>query len=359
MQPSPAALQRYQEARGLMSRHLVFFSTLLMWAEVRWSTEYPIAATDGTHLWLHPEGFGELSREQMVGVLCHEVLHMALNHVSRRGKRDITLWNIACDISVNGMIREQMEYTPGLSLPKGLVIVSSLEGYSPEEIYEVLQQNQDESLPRQTGIWDLAKNPARQKEKQPLWKEALRQALQRSQHPRIQERIAVAEKGTMDWRKALWEFLTPIGGDYGGFDRRFVGEGLYLDGLESHFTLAPLNLQICVDTSGSVDEDALGRFLGEIKRIVETFPQVEPVLWAADSEIYGPMNLSNFKLMGGGGTDFIPFFKKLKPEDLAIYLTDGYGTFPSKSHPQTLWVVTPLGLDNAKFPFGKVVRLVD
>lgn len=356
--PSKEALERYQEARALMSRHLAFFSTLLMWAQVEWSTEVKIAATDGSTLWLNPEGFGGLSRGEMVGVLCHEVLHMALEHVGRRGRREVKLWNIACDISVNGMIKEEMQHSSYLSLPNGLVVATHLEGHSPEEIYEILRQEGGKAFKQQTSLWDIAEEAKASVDK-PAWSQAMQEALARSSgQGLLYERLARAREGMTDWRKALWDFLTPQGGDYGGFDRRFVGAGLYLDGLEGHFIPEALNLHICVDTSASVSDALLGVFLGEIRAIASTFNQVEPVLWSADANLHGPMDLDNFKLLGGGGTDFRPFFEKLKPEHLAVYLTDGFGMFPGKPHPKTLWVVTPRGAANDRFPFGKVVRLV-
>ena len=70
--------------------------------------------------------------------------------------------------------------------------------------------------------------------------------------------------------------------------------------------------------------------------------------------------------MGGGGTSFRPFFERLPRRraawepSVAIYLTDGYGDFPplAPSDP-VLWVVTPGGMDVARFPFGEAVRLTE
>jgi predicted metal-dependent peptidase len=66
---------------------------------------------------------------------------------------------------------------------------------------------------------------------------------------------------------------------------------------------------------------------------------------------------------GGGGTDFRPFFEKLNEcEDrelpqLAIYLTDGYGTFPKQPDYPVLWVVNVGGLPSKQIPCGEVIRL--
>ena len=69
--------------------------------------------------------------------------------------------------------------------------------------------------------------------------------------------------------------------------------------------------------------------------------------------------------VGGGGTDFRPFFARLPKHrppwepSVAIYLTDGYGEFPERApRCPVLWVVTPGGLDLDKFPFGQAVRLL-
>mgnify|MGYP003338063835 FL=1 len=66
-------------------------------------------------------------------------------------------------------------------------------------------------------------------------------------------------------------------------------------------------------------------------------------------------------MLGGGGTAFEPFFEALEksPPDMAVYLTDGFGSFPPKApHFPTLWVVTPGGLSSDKFPFGDMARML-
>ena len=57
-----------------------------------------------------------------------------------------------------------------------------------------------------------------------------------------------------------------------------------------------------------------------------------------------------------------PFFAAVAELDLdqgvCVYLTDGYGDFPDDEPAlPMLWVVTPGGLDDDRFPFGKVVRM--
>ena len=150
-----------------------------------------------------------------------------------------------------------------------------------------------------------------------------------------------------------------------GFDRRFIHQGLYLDHLEGE----SVEVYCCIDTSGSVGEEELRLFIGELQGILSAYPLLRCWLYYADASCYGPYELeadSNIPAPeGGGGTDFRPFFKKVakhwsrEKQAVCVYLTDGYGDFP-KQEPElpTLWVVVPGGLESEEFPWGEVVRLL-
>jgi predicted metal-dependent peptidase len=157
--------------------------------------------------------------------------------------------------------------------------------------------------------------------------------------------------------------------DFSGFDRRHIWQGLYVDALENE----SLDVDVCIDTSGSIDNVQLSLFLAELRGIVGAYPSVRCRLYYADAACHGPFEVdanADFSVAkGGGGTDFQPFFEQTAPTQftnhaghgeprLAIYLTDGEGIFPSEAPDRpVLWVVTPGGADSAKFPFGTVVRM--
>jgi predicted metal-dependent peptidase len=125
-----------------------------------------------------------------------------------------------------------------------------------------------------------------------------------------------------------------------------------------------------VDTSGSINPRSLDVFLSEVRAILHAYPHLRCDLYYADSALHGPFPLTPSgpvpPPVGGGGTDFRPFFERLETErdswsaTVAVYLTDGYGDFPAAvpSDP-VLWVVTPGGLDVSRFPFGEAVRLTE
>jgi predicted metal-dependent peptidase len=368
---------------GICQRN-AFFGALALYARIEASARVPTAATDGRDIFVNTAFFDGLSRAEQEGLLLHEVLHAALDHVPRRGGRDPKLWNVAADIVINGMILKA-----GYELPAGGLRNAGLEHLSVEEVYELLLRRQ--SAPQEAPQDLLAAPPedatggegegraqastsGEQAEAQDGrdWEQARRQArivaessVQGDLPAGLGREIERIEAGRLDWRSRLWRYLVRTPTDFQGFDRRFVGAELYLDALDSE----TVQVAVAVDTSGSINRAMLAQFLGELQAILRAYPHLKADLYYADAKLHGPHRLKAGAPIpppvGGGGTDFRPFFAHLSGEarrgraPLAIYLTDGYGRFPERA-PRfpTLWVVTPGGVDLAKLPFGQSVRLM-
>ena len=79
---------------------------------------------------------------ELAAVMLHELLHAALLHAERRGKRDALIWNVASDIVVNGIIRRETGRTGEqlIVLPDSALVDPELEDLEVEEVYEVLLQ---------------------------------------------------------------------------------------------------------------------------------------------------------------------------------------------------------------------------
>lgn len=393
---SPASAQQLEAlisaTRLRLRMHAPFFAALAMFAEVRFSVDVALAATDGRCLWFHPSHYGELPAEERDAVFLHELLHAALLHPLRRGQREAESFNIAADIVVNGMVAAE----PSLRLPADAIRDPKLEHLSVEEIYELLQKRKPSQRPQLLLADLLASGPdgdasstetgkerddsssipdaAGLQERQELeahWKQAIMQArvLAQSQGKGdlpagIQRQLDAIADPQLDWRSQLWRYLVHTPNDYSGFDRRFIHQGLYLDQLEGE----SVEVYCCIDTSGSVGEDEPSLFLGEVQGILSAYPLLRCWLFYADAQCHGPYELQEGSDLptpkGGGGTDFRPFFKKVAKhwnrdkQAVCVYLTDGYGDFPKQEHElPTLWVVVPGGLESEEFPWGEVVRL--
>ena len=360
-----------------------FFATLALFTSIRATAVFPTAATDGKDIFINPEFARSLSSPELDGLLLHEVLHAALLHVIRRGQRDSLLWNIAADIVINGMIAKERDF----ELPKSSIRDLQLEQLSVEEAYEFLIKN---TTVYSFSIADLLESPpsdcsgtnegeggslyqAKQAALEAHWHNALQQAVvvarssnsQGSIPAGMQRELGSLTKAQLDWRSYLWRYLVQTPTDFSGFDRRFIGRKLYLEALEGE----SVQVFVAVDTSGSISGEQMRMFLSEVWGILNAYPHLICELYYADAEAYGPYPLEpNREIprpVGGGGTSFIPFFKKIEINrdwstvGLCVYLTDGYGIFPPEPPPMpVLWVVTPGGLGLEYFPFGEAVRLL-
>jgi predicted metal-dependent peptidase len=389
-----------------------FFATLALFTRFLPSQQIPTAATDGKDIFFNPDYLRSLTSAQLDGLLLHEVLHAALMHPIRRGIRYPKLWNIAADIVVNGIIAQHGQF----ELPANGWRNQKLEHLSVEEIYELLleeslassspqkspqsQSSQELNLPN-PDLLDQPPDDSFQEQQDPLqrnlesnlennskgnsdslsqsqkailenhWQKAWQQAAivvrtnsQGTLPANLERLLGQITQPKIDWRTYLWRYLVQTPTDFSGFDRRFVGRGLYLENLVGE----SIKVYIAVDTSGSISDRLLQIFLSEVKGILGSYPHLEGELYYADAEVYGAYEVSaDFQLpapKGGGGTSFIPFFDKVRDrwdghtQAVCIYLTDGYGTFPPTT-PElpVLWVVIAGGLALEKFPFGETIRL--
>jgi predicted metal-dependent peptidase len=377
-----------------LRRHSPYFATLAMYAQVVADASIPVAATDGMKIYLNAEKFCAYSADYREAIFLHEVLHAALLHIPRRGRRQPLLWNIAADIVVNAMVDQS-----GLSLPRGAVREPQLEHLPVEEIYELLRDD-DRTIELPGRLVDLRPGLgpsadgeagggngdgdgrgggedselelARIERARAHWKRATGQAKtvaratgQGSLPAGFDREFGQVGDPELDWRRLLWQHLARTPSDFGGFDRRLVSRGLYLETLDGR----SLNVYIAVDTSGSIDRQQMTDFLSEVQGILRAYPHVEVELYYADADIYGPFELTAAGAIpepkGGGGTDFRPFFEAIADRHtgmdptIAVYLTDGYGDFPRKPpRVPVVWAISPGGLASEEFPFGKKMRLV-
>lgn len=353
-----------------------FFATLALYARIVVTDAVPTAATDGQDVLVNPAFMAGLSTPHLDGVIVHEVLHAALGHVGRRAARDPERWNIAADIVVNGILTAN-----GFELPEGAVRDGSLQDFSVEEVYALLERRDPSGLPRLVMVdllepgADGAARAQRARQLERHWAGAVDRAVvvartagdgdgQGPLPGGVVRAFGLDQRPRLDWRTLLWRFLTRTPTDFAAFDRRLVHRGLYLETLES----TSVRVHVAIDTSGSVSTTELDAFGAELQALLASYPGIEATLVYADAGVHGPYPLTAGRELpppvGGGGTDFRPFFALVDDGDadattVAVYLTDGHGDFPvaEPAYP-VLWVVTPGGLDDEKFPWGTVVRMV-
>ncbi len=169
------------------------------------------------------------------------------------------------------------------------------------------------------------------------WDEAMHQALnlakaQGKAPGAVEETICDAHRSTLDWRSLLRRYMTDAAArDYSWSvpNRRFIDSGLYLPSIRSE---GMGTLAVIIDTSGSVDSDALAAFWSEVREVAaEVEPERIVVLQVdaavQDEEHYAPGELpEQIVVKGRWGTDFRPGFARLAEQGIrpavCLYFTD-------------------------------------
>ncbi|MBV9258678.1 MAG: hypothetical protein JO215_11730 [Ktedonobacteraceae bacterium] len=345
-----------------------FFATLALFARMQITETVPTAATDGRNIFINAAFWNKLTPPERLGLMAHEVLHAALLHVARRGVREPILWNIAADIVVNGMILAQ----EGFTLPSGHLRNKQIEHLSVEEVYYHLQKHFIKYHLSDTDLLWSDSPDSNYANLESYWRQALQQAQTMARMlghgtlpANLEREITQLSPSQIDWRSYLWRFLVQTPTDFQSYDRRFIGQGLYLDALAGE----SVHVYVAIDTSGSIGARELNLFLSEVVGILRAYPHLVASLYYVDAACHGPYPLEDHAILpkpvGGGGTDFRPFFAQILTEyvehsnGICVYLTDGFGTFPSEppSLP-VLWVLSPGGCDINAIPFGEAVRLI-
>ena len=121
---------------------------------------------------------------------------------------------------------------------------------------------------------------------------------------------------------------------------------------------------VAIDTSGSVNEDELREFFGELYHIWKQGAEIYVV--ECDTHIQNQYHYTGRPpelVSGRGGTDFnapIEFANEKHLPDAIVYFTDGYAPAPAViSRKPILWMVTNQGIDEDSWDFlpGRKVKM--
>lgn len=133
-----------------------FFAHILSGVRRRIDETTPTAAvalgSHGVEMRLNPDFIAGLTREQRIGVLKHEVLHLVLKHLTRAHGRDPLRWNLACDVVVNELVG------PG-SLPLGAIRRETFRNLeipadaTAEQVYDMLSSQSIGEIHSIVSMW--------------------------------------------------------------------------------------------------------------------------------------------------------------------------------------------------------------
>ena len=353
----------------------------------------PTCMVDGRYLYVNPAWVAKLKDDEKLGLLAHEVLHVALGHVWpwRRQWREPKKWNTAGDYVINAMLKKD-----NFVLPAGGLYDKKYEDMSTEEVYDILEKEEKKSGKKQEPTWEdilsgmlgegeggegkdgkdkkddrnsighgLSTAEAEKLEQE--WKERLVEAAQvakmKGKLPAGIERLVdMVITPKVPWYSLLTQYVNDVlRDDYNELmhDRRFIQQGIYLPDLYSEGA----DIVVAVDTSGSIGPTEIEIFVSEVVGIMRSRNVKSVRVIACDAAVHMDVLLNSWDPIptdypGGGGTDFNPIFDRIaegctRPA-VAVILTDTFGTFPEDPPPYpVLWC----GMTkNAEIPWGTYIE---
>ena len=353
-----------------------FFGILALRLELIATDQVDVMGTDGRAIYYNPPVIRALQQPMVLGIVAHEILHCAFQHMFRRRHRNMDRWNRACDYVINDILLKE-----AFSLPKERLFNTKYNGMSAEEVYEKFPPKPPENGPGGSGSgWNFGAStdpalpdPATGKTQSASavnalskdWEIATKQAaaLAKSQGKlpgNLESIIEELLQPQIPWREQLWRFFQkrkPDRSTWNRPNRRMIGQGIYMP---SRKFVPTGDIVIANDTSCSVSEDELRIYGSEVSEIHKSLQPDKMWILDIDTKIHniqelGPYDEVQLNYYGRGGTDFHPLFDWIKSKniqpDAVIYLTDGYATFPTEEPPYpVMWAITN---HDVKPPWGE------
>jgi predicted metal-dependent peptidase len=401
-----SAEDRIREVRISFLRENPFFANISLYLNLIETKNMPMPTMGIDYegnLYFDPDYVKSLTFSELKGVIAHEVLHLVLQHLLRKGSRDKELFNISCDLAINLILQEQE-----FRLPRGVLLSDEFQGMCAEEIYDKLYRTAKKIKVHIDGQGNVTignmsgkqfdthyypkkgeggnggsgkkdkdykgkgeeDNPLSEREIKKLedeWKKRIVEAQtvaksMGSMLAGLERMIGTLLEPKINWKALLYRYVTnEIISDvsYSRPHKKSESIGIYFP----HTVKENVEIAVAIDSSGSIDEATTNEFISEIVGISRSFANLNMTLLVCDAKVHDVYEIRNgfdpkdVKIRGFGGTNFSPVFQYLEENKpytkLLIYLTDLMGEFPKSTNIKTLWVVKG---GNEKAPFGEVIK---
>jgi predicted metal-dependent peptidase len=338
----------------MKSPQFVAYSGVLMVGSVKVESDpskCPTAYTNGRDVVYGRDFIAKLTDAELRAVILHENKHKMYRHIAtwkHLWKQNPSKANRACDYVINLEIADEDKKSNGfVKLPKCGLYDEKYRGLNSAEVFALLDDDDGGGGGSGEGLdehgWEDADSMS-EEEKQELGKQidqAIRQGaiLAGKVGGDIDRCFTDLMSAKVDWKEALREFVSTVcnGKDDSTWrkpNRRWLQNDLYLP---STISESMGRIVVAVDTSGSIDQRSVNRFLSEVVGIMNNVnPEIVDLLYwdgeVAGHEVYGVGDgdklMASTKPKGGGGTSPSCITKYLKEKDIVpecvVVLTDGY-----------------------------------
>ncbi|PIZ54407.1 hypothetical protein COY25_02185 [Candidatus Uhrbacteria bacterium CG_4_10_14_0_2_um_filter_41_7] len=351
----------------MMLPNTLFYTTILFSLSQVWDKQIATAAVDGVSLFINPDWFVSLSPRARIGLLAHELLHVALNHMTRRNTRDARLWNCAGDYVINLTLCQN-----GYELPEDGLVDRQFEDMSTEQVYEILKQDTQDamSIP---GIGEDIIYPGSDIETKEIEAKITDAVLRGVTQARTNAKEAGAIPGEiliqldkfinpkLKWDVILANYMSNFSKDDFSWqkpNRRFLPDYY----LPSVYSESICDLAIAVDVSGSVTDAEFSHFIAEIANIQTVLHPEKITLISFNIKIVEIKEITNdpdllnlLTFTGRGGTNIKELMNWVHTNKPTVTLIFTDGEFLMVDNPGTpiVWLVH--NNSNFKAPYGEVI----
>ena len=300
----------------------------------------------------------KLKPKHLLNVLKHELEHILLEHIPRSRNKEPKRSNIAQDMVINYRIfKDDKDALPG----NLYVAPKPWKDWTSEQIYDMLQSQDDENLPGGEGLDDHEcwgdSDPDELQHS--VVKDMVEEAIAK-QHGKVpgeyQWMVDAILKHKCDWRRILRHFFNSRIKINKSRTMRVPNRKRGQTGstkvyMPGHLKTNGIDVIVAIDTSGSMGMKEFKSFMAEMEGIIKqteaTVRLIQIDTRVVDDQAYRRGAWKNIQMKGGGGTDFNHFFeyidnKKYKPNAI-VFFTDGYASYPAQKPagcPDVMWIQT-------------------
>jgi len=348
----------------------------------------------------NPDFFASLPEEQVRGVLKHEFYHLIFEHVTSRKPEGVNhkAWNIAADLAINSHLQGElpdMACMPGVGPFKDLPLHQTAEWYLanfPErdesEDSEDGDSESGEGEPGEGGGgepgsfddhsgWDDNSDSPQQQAANQMAKERLKQAMKEaaseatqsakgwgSMSSEVKESILKKLESKVDWRKVLRYFIkTSQRASRRSSVKRINKRYAYIH--PGKKVLRQAKIAIAIDQSGSVCDEMLSAFFGELNGLAKLaeFTVIPFDTEVDESKVYvwkkGQNKPAERVLHGGTCFDAPTKYVNDNSFDGVIILTDMEAPKPKACKAQRMWMTDQQGASRPYFKTNEKVIAID
>jgi len=366
-----------------------FYGLFLIGINKKFTDQIPTAGVSkhgiGMQLTINPEFYINLSNPHRIGLIKHELLHIAFGHLLMRDLyTNHKLFNIAADLEINQYILES-------NLPDGGLLLSSFPELNlprkagTKVYYNLLEQaEEDGTAPSLDSLMD--KMDGESEYCHETWNEFddLSEPDKKLMSKQVDHQLKQSAETTIKKSGSIpGEFkdiidrlfhIEPAKFDWKGYLKRFVGNSsiVYTKKLRrkynKRYSASPglkikfkNHILVGVDTSGSVNNDELKEFFNELAHMTKTGHKISVA--QCDTRLRSVTEFNpkqDWEIHGRGGTSFQPvidhYNEKKGSYTALIYLTDGEAYAPDDCPKNTLWCLSSISEMNDELP-GQVIKL--